>query len=541
MTSLSISVFGLLLFAAGGEPPDPDADGDGISDFREVHKHGTDPAAQDSDGDGKPDGEADERREYAYTVRAVMRVLPPIDADSLTDDFQDGRVLRKTADYVEIEVVHYPFGTANDAIAADPDWRKHLAPFRAALAAGTTTNFDAKMQRDLRAALLADGIDQESLTDRDLVLKLSKWLMQRAEFEDSFTTFAAEFARGKPRIAKGLESNVRAELARRGRTLEAQWDRELFGKGMYENRIRGSCTSSAIYLATGLRAAGLPARTVICLPLIDASDPAEVALARERLTHHRVRDVVLRAAAKAGNSWNSHTFNEVVVGGRWRRLNYDRLGQDTLDADSLGLMTHVNTFLDHAEAGLHTWGLRAAEGGAGDAFGHSNPYSCIDLDDRFGAHSEVSNLPVEAGLRELEIRSAYWFFGPDKVHDVQMTVDGDRDAGHLVVHCDVPQPAPDRDAVKAFWDAAPRGFELVSPGQQEVRAEIVRGYWYDAGSGLADFYLRVEPSEFSRMKRGVPYHLAALDSSSELRWRVRAGVSIVRTAASDAAAKGNAK
>jgi hypothetical protein len=35
---------------------DPDGDGDGLSDFQEVHKYLTDPVKADSDGDGKADG-----------------------------------------------------------------------------------------------------------------------------------------------------------------------------------------------------------------------------------------------------------------------------------------------------------------------------------------------------------------------------------------------------------------------------------------------------------------------------------------------------
>ena len=48
------------------------------------------------------------------------------------------------------------------------------------------------------------------------------------------------------------------------------------------------------------------------------------------LTHKGVRRIVTEALAPLGDSWNSHTFDEVFVGGRWRRLNYDRLGQNIL-------------------------------------------------------------------------------------------------------------------------------------------------------------------------------------------------------------------
>jgi len=41
-----------------------DSDGDGLSDFDEVHKHRTDPREADSDGDEVPDGDWLERREH---------------------------------------------------------------------------------------------------------------------------------------------------------------------------------------------------------------------------------------------------------------------------------------------------------------------------------------------------------------------------------------------------------------------------------------------------------------------------------------------
>ena len=54
---------------------DIDSDGDGLSDFQEVHKYLTDPNEKDSDGDGKNDDDWDERREYQYTIRSVVRVM----------------------------------------------------------------------------------------------------------------------------------------------------------------------------------------------------------------------------------------------------------------------------------------------------------------------------------------------------------------------------------------------------------------------------------------------------------------------------------
>ena len=103
----------LLLLAAP-----TDTDGDGLSDFEETHKYFTDPAKADSDGDGKPDGDWSERREYAYTVRSIVRVLRP--AAAISDDYQDARVLEETEDYLELEVIHYPLNTVADAIEGGP-------------------------------------------------------------------------------------------------------------------------------------------------------------------------------------------------------------------------------------------------------------------------------------------------------------------------------------------------------------------------------------------------------------------------------------
>src|SRR6266850_5609269 len=102
----------LMLFAlTATQAPDPDTDGDGLSDFQELHKYFTDPAKADTDGDGVPDGDWDERREFAYSVRSIVQVLAPVTGDVLCDDYQDARILERTGEVVELEVIHYPLNT----------------------------------------------------------------------------------------------------------------------------------------------------------------------------------------------------------------------------------------------------------------------------------------------------------------------------------------------------------------------------------------------------------------------------------------------
>jgi len=164
-----------------------------------MHKYLTDPMKRDSDGDGTPDGDWDERREYAYSIRTVLRYLPPCDEKGLNDDFQDARVLSRSGEYIEVEVIHYPLATAQEAISENRNWRRDYAQMTEYLAPGVTTNWDEQMQRDLLAALKTDGIDVESLTDKQVVEQVSRWLMARSRSLDKvFSTFYVYCPDGRP-------------------------------------------------------------------------------------------------------------------------------------------------------------------------------------------------------------------------------------------------------------------------------------------------------------------------------------------------------
>src|SRR5262249_37535967 len=106
---------------------DRDEDGDGLSDFQEVHKYGTDPTKKDSAGMGLTDGDRTQRREFAYSVRAVMRIMPPYTLAALHDDYQDARLIKQTKEYAEVEFVVYPLNTNAEAIEANRNWRTDYA------------------------------------------------------------------------------------------------------------------------------------------------------------------------------------------------------------------------------------------------------------------------------------------------------------------------------------------------------------------------------------------------------------------------------
>lgn len=498
---------------------EPDADKDGLSDFHERHKYFTDPKKADSDGDGVPDGDWDERREYSYSVRAVMHVMAPFDVASMSDDYQDVRVLEERADLLEFEVVVYPFNTVASAIAPDPGWRKPRSELKPFAEPGVCSNWDKELQKQLAAELKDRGVDLGALDDVETARQVSRWLMERSREEDSFTTFAVAFERGRPKVPEHRQADVAATLAERGRTLEEQWDHELFGKGMFDNRIHGSCTSSAIYLQTGLRAAGLPTRTVLVTPVVDANDEREVAWLGT-LQHVGLRAKLQRAAERQKGSWTSHTFNEVFVGGRWRRLNYTELGQNVLD-DGLGLMVHVHTFGDHSEAGLVGWGDRARHPLHGALFGGPNPYSCVSLSDRFGVHGKVPN-ELFSGLRELTIVDVAWYDDPERPLGLTTTLWETESAGYFFAYFDT-EGVDGRDALE-LWRAADQRFVLRADGQAEVPAACVEKFWGKEGA----FIVRIEPEDLRRMAKGVAYELEWAGVEEAPRWVVREGVRLER-------------
>lgn len=491
---------------------EPDSDKDGLLDFHEVHKYGTDPHEADSDGDGIPDGDWRERREYAYTVRAVVHVMKPITLEFLNDDFQDTRVLDETDVHVELEVILYPFNTVNREIGADERWDKPAKELKTWLQPGPTSDWTPKMRRELLAALAQDGIAVDELSDREVVERVSHWLMERSEFHDGFSTFITAFdAEGRPFVPAELAQSVADAQRSSGLTLEQQWARELSARGMFEHRAHGSCTSSAIYLSGCLRAVGIPTRTVLCIPLVDGNDASERALVDRQLQHNDVRRIAKASAEKASNGWTSHTFNEVWVDGRWRRLNYSQLGQDILDERCLGLMIHVGTFRDWADARMpETVGRRQQLRRYDDVFGWSNPYSTIALRDEFGVHCELVNPPADE--QRISVDRLYWADDDSLPGDiVALCVE----RGHFGLIARV-QGAKDFAWLREFLGAADLRVSLDALGHERLTTDLDPGCWWFKSDG-AYIYLPFDSEDRRALARGARYDVTARNGKAGFR------------------------
>jgi hypothetical protein len=510
---------------------DPDTDGDGLSDFHEIHKYRTDPKKKDTAGDGIADGGWQQRREHTYSVRAVIRVMPPYNLEALNDDYQDVRTRIETKEFVELEVVAYPLNTNAKAIKANPNWKKDCVGMKEYLAPGITTNWDEQMRKDLLGELASDGIHPDKLTDKEVVERVSRWLFKRSRHRSMFCTFYVGFSDGKAKILPGLEKQFESDKGDPKWTVQQQLDHELFGKQMFAHKTYGTCTSTAVYQTTVLRALGIPTRMILCVPLADGSDPAQVEMIEKGLTNHRVKYDAVMGAISGGDGFTSHTFCEVFVGGRWRRLNYTTLGQNILERRYLGLMLHVHTFKDLSEANLAaTWGTRYAKGKRDKVFPHSNPYRLLEVSDHFGKHASVPNPPAAKDHKKLTIVKAYRDDAQDALPEVRAMPSGaEAGGGRFWVQCEEwLENAGDHLQYKLFMRRSDRNFVLRAKGRPDIACRISMNFVTGGPRNLRELEVVIPAADYARMARGVPHSLHPANSKKDYQWKVSEGVKLTR-------------
>ena len=355
--------------------------------------------------------------------------------------------------------------------------------------------------------------------------------MERSEFRDGFTTFLADYQDGKAVVPPELEAVVRERERELEVEIEEQWQRELFARGMFERRVHGSCTSSAIYLCGGLRAVGLPTRIVLSIPLVDANDPEQLALVEAGIRHHRVRATALKGLRRLKGSWASHTFNEVFVDGRWRRLNYTRLGQPILDEGLYGLTTHILTVRDWADARMgRTVGRRQGLNLRDEVFPTANPYTTLEVSDQFGAHAEIENPPVVEPdpIAAVTIVDAHWVASDERPAHVKVSgVDLETDRLHIVLHADADAIELDGDLLDTFWGGVEKEFQLVPPAGEPVIARAVRGFWWGRYDDRPYLYFLLRLEDRDRLATGVSYALVPTAAAAgEPRFVVGDGVAV---------------
>ena len=252
-----------------------------------------------------------------------------------------------------------------------------------------------------------------SLTDKQLVEQVSRWAEKRAHLTQAFGIWAVNYPDGKPAVYPPLREAFEERKPDKTWTDQQMFDQELLGRSMFYNKVHGSCTSYSVYVATLLRALGIPTRIIFCIPPFDPNDDAQAGMFYANVHHNQVRETV-RAALDGLDGFANHVFNEVYVGHRWVRLNYGTLGQPVLDRNYFGLLTHTYTCSSLSRAPLpETWGMRwfkyPADGQP--KLSSINPYRLISVQDHFGAKARVGNPPVP--IAELRTVTMVGLFRPD--------------------------------------------------------------------------------------------------------------------------------
>jgi hypothetical protein len=510
---------------------DADSDGDGLSDFHEIHKYFTDPSKLSTAGDAISDGDWQRRREFSYSIRSIVRVMPPVNLDCMNDDYQDARVRSRNDHFVELEVVHYPLNTNAEAIRGNRDWKVTAADMKEYLAPGITTNWDAAMQRDLAAALEADHIGADQLDDKELVIRATSWLLAKSKFINMFCTHYIYYPDGRPAIFPQLEAKFESDKGNQGWTVQEQLDHELFGKLMFVNRTHGTCASSAVFLTTALSALGIPTRMVLGIPLVDGNDSEQMKMVKSAIHHHRLRQTLLSGLSSA-QGYANHTFNEVFVGGRWARLNYNKLGQNTLDASTMGLLTHVNTFNDLSEVALAaTWGKRYALGERDTVFRYGNPYRCVELSDHFGNFAKVENADAKEH-RIMTVSRAYWADDPDAPAMVKKMIQSPsgqtRAGGQFFMHGEEWFDDQPWQQLKTFLQAAGKEFLLKAEGQADVIGRVTTGSCTSPSENLREIQVIIPREEYAKMTPGVAYELLPRNEVPGYTWKTKGQVTITR-------------
>ena len=196
---------------------------------------------------------------------------------------------------------------------------------------------------------------------------------------------------------------------------QAMFDQEVLGRAMFYNRVHGSCTSSAVLIATVFRALGIPTRIVFCVPPADANDARQVQMLLNAVHHNRVRATIRHGlppeAPSGSGDFSNHLFK--------RSLRGQPLGAAELRCAGA---EHARRFVFRA-ADPHPDHHQRERGSAGRDLGHAlchvsegragtvvdQPIPPAEGFRPFGTQSRIANPAVEnEELRKVTVVETYW-------------------------------------------------------------------------------------------------------------------------------------
>ncbi|HWF19358.1 MAG TPA: transglutaminase domain-containing protein, partial [Verrucomicrobiae bacterium] len=459
---------------------------------------------------GSPSGEHHPAKEDTYTITSVIQVLKPANPADMVDDFQEARVLAQDDDSYTVEITYFPL--YQPEIGENRDWRKEDASMTNYLHPTVTENWDEAMRRDLVAELHQAGIEVDKLTDKQLVEQVSRWAMRRARSTDAFAIWAISYPDGKPAVFPALREAFDRQKPDAAWTDERMFEQEALGKSMFFQKVHGSCTSSSVYMATILRALGIPTRIVFCIPPFDPNDDAQASMFYANIHHNKARETV-RAALDGTGGFENHLFNEVYVGHRWVRLNYSTLGQPILDAHYFGLLTHIYTCSDLSRVPLaQTWGMRFFKYPADQPrLSSVNPYRLISVQDHFGTNAHLDNPPVP--MAELQTVTIIGLYLPNSPEVPRWVAEG---LSEHKINCDFLIASKEwlsgsHNQMRAFQKRVGHDFILTAPQHPDVKARIIDMRLSSGDGSFQAYAAQVLPEDKPKLVSGISYNIQPLN------------------------------
>lgn len=462
--------------------------------------------------------------EDTYTLTTILKVIRPCRPAVMNDPYQDVKVLADNGRCLTLSITYFPL---NDKVRKQRERLYATAPgdLTQYLRPTATCNWDPSMRAELIRDLKRDGIDVDRLKGAELVSRVASWAFRTSQFAPNTDAMPSDwfvsFDGGRPMVSAESRAGFDRSKTDASWTDQQVFEHQLLGREMLRTRSHGACTSSSIYLATILRALGVPTRILYFIPPCDANDPEQVKALSAAITRHHTRQTIHDGVVTA-TGFANHMYNEVWCDGRWQRLNYDKLGQEPVDRNYLGLMTHIDTCADISETHLaETWGVRSEQWpNVPDRLSSVNPYQLIAAADHWGKSASHDNPPV-AALAQATIIGALWPATPEYRELLPDSFQAPKTDFVLLIK----EWNPNRNYVqlREFMASADSHIVLRSPGHPDVHAHynglnlnnsVERGYAFC-----------LDDADRSAFVAGTDYTIVPRNQGQN-KWKVKPGLTI---------------
>lgn len=377
-----------------------DTDKDGLTDYEEYCKYRTDPTLADSDADGTPDAEWNERREYTYSIRTVLELKPPWNLEAMNDLFQDTRLIEskvRNSTYTKMEVVIYPYASPVLLPTTYP-YQLPSETFKKYIRPTTDLNYSTEMQAEVR------GILSGSTHTLDVLSKLHHEISHMKLTTPLYAPFVyTRKQQGKLVVDQQFFESVDQKVTES--EIEEALAVNYFGDSMFKRKQHGACISRARLSASMLRAAGIPARVSMAVPMIYYyKGTGEWKRLMKNLSNEEIagsfsyeKPVVPHQAAIVG-----HSQVEVYLNNHWIRLGY-QINEGPLFAGTDKLFIKIIDAADFTEVDFtKTWSPAQ--------WVKERPYRTVELSDqtakyesRFVHYAQnVSNFQAKGDFRDVK-------------------------------------------------------------------------------------------------------------------------------------------